>query len=109
MTGGDVWWSYWYFHLPNYALAVLMYTLFGRFLLAAILRPDSPNYILRWFRLLTDPVIVVVRFITPVYVPEKYFPLAGMFWLALARLAFYVIMFRLGLAPSLGRLGGEGG
>lgn len=109
MTGGDVWWSYWYFHLPNYALAVLMYTLFGRFLLAAILRPNSLNYILRWFRLLTDPVIVVVRFITPVYVPEKYFPLAGMFWLALARLAFYVIMFRLGLAPSLGRLGGEGG
>lgn len=107
MTGGDVWWGYWYFHLPNYVLAALMYTLFGRFLLASILRPDSPNYILRWFKLLTNPVVAVVRFLTPAYVPERYLPLAGMFWLAALRLAFFVLMFRWGLAPSLG--GGMGG
>ncbi len=106
MTGGDVWWSYWYFHLPNYVLAALMYTMFGRFLLAAILRPDSPNYILRWFRILTDPVLVVVRYLTPAYISERHLPLAGMFWLAAARLTFYLVLFRMGLAPALGSAGG---
>lgn len=101
MAGGDIWWDYWYFHLPNYVLAALMYTLFGRFLLSFILAPSSPNYIYRWFQRLTWPVQVIVGAITPAFVAERYLPLAGMFWLASARLAFYVLMFRAGLAPKL--------
>lgn len=102
MTGGDIWWSYWYFHLPNYVLAALMYTMFGRFMLSYIIPPDSPNYIWRWFRRLTDPVLAMVGFITPAFVHPRYLPLAGMFWLAAARLGFYVVLFRFGLAPQLG-------
>ena len=59
MAGGDIWWDYWYFHLTNYVLAALMYTLFGRFMLSFILAPNSPNYIYRWFRRLTWPVQVL--------------------------------------------------
>ena len=33
--------TYWYFHLPNFILAALMYTLLGRALLALIVQPDS--------------------------------------------------------------------
>ena len=33
-------WSYWYFHLPNFVLAALMYTLLGRVLLGLFVDPD---------------------------------------------------------------------
>jgi hypothetical protein len=51
---GELWWSYWYFHLPNYAFAVLFWTLIGRFMFGFFLPPDSPNYIYRWFCRLTE-------------------------------------------------------
>jgi len=37
----DLWWSYWYFHFPNYAFSVLFWTLIGRFMFALFLPPDS--------------------------------------------------------------------
>jgi len=40
--------TYWYFHLPNFVLAALMYTLLGRALLSLFLDPDSSNYIWRF-------------------------------------------------------------
>ena len=32
MQAENIWWSYLYFHLPNYALALLFWTLIGRFM-----------------------------------------------------------------------------
>lgn len=101
MAGEDVWWDYWYFHLFNYALAIIMYTMVGRFALGAILRPDSPNYIYRWFRRLTEPLLAPVRFISPSYITPRYLPLAGACWMAAARVAFYIAMFNAGLAPKV--------
>ena len=51
--------TYWYFHLPNFILAVLMYTLLGRALLGLIVQPDLSNYIWRFFCRITDPVVAV--------------------------------------------------
>ena len=48
--------AYWYFHLPNFVLAALMYTLLGRAVLGLIVGPDSSNYIWRFFCRITDPV-----------------------------------------------------
>lgn len=101
MALSDIWWDYWYFHLTNYALAVLMYTMLGRFALSVILKPDSPNYIYRWFLRLTEPVVRAIRFVTPSYVHDKFVPLCGFFWMGAARFAFYVVMFMVGLAPKL--------
>ena len=58
--------AYWYYHLPNFVLAALMYTLLGR--VAA--RPDRrcrirPNYIWRFFCRITDPVVALVALVTP--------------------------------------------
>ena len=50
---------YWYYHLPNFVLAALMYTLLGRVILGLFLDHDSPNYIWRFFCRITDPVIAV--------------------------------------------------
>ncbi len=106
MTGGDIWWSYWYFHLGNYILAALMYTMIGRFMLGVIVAPDSSNYIWRWFRRLTDPILIPIAFITPAYVAPKYLPPIAAYWLGIARLLYYILLYGLGLAPTLAPHGG---
>ena len=55
--------TFWYYHLPNFVLAALMYTLLGRALLGLIVAPDSSNYIWRFFCRLTDPVVAVVALV----------------------------------------------
>ncbi len=53
-------WTYWYFHIPNFVLAALVYTLIGRFVLGFFVPENWDNYIWRAFRRLTDPVVQVV-------------------------------------------------
>lgn len=99
MAGQDIWWSYWYFHLPNYAFSVLFYTLWGRFLLGFFLPPDSKNYIYRWFRRLTDWFIAPVAFVTPRALPGFLLPPVAAFWVVVLRVAFFVVMYAAGLTP----------
>lgn len=94
-------WSHWYFHLPNYALAALFYTLLGRFLLSLFVPPDWPNYIWRAFTGLTGWSLAVVRGITPHAVPDGLLPLAAAFWVLAVRAAFAIGMLTYGLAPPL--------
>ena len=101
MNGQDIWWAYWYFHLPNYAFSVLFYTLFGRFLLSFILPPDSKNYIYRWFRRLTDWFMAPVAFITPSAIPSLLLPLVAAFWIAVLRVLFFAVMYSAGLTPRM--------
>jgi YggT family protein len=89
MQGRDIWWSYWYFHFGNYALALLFWTLIGRWMMGFFLPPDSPNYIYRWFRRLTDWLMPPVTFITPSIMPPAALPLVAAFWVAMARVAFF--------------------
>ncbi len=94
-------WHYWYFHLPNYVLAVLLYTLLGRFILGFMVPPESSNYIWRFFRRLTDPVLVATRFITPRFIGPILLPLVGVFWLTVLRVALLIFLFAVGLAPQM--------
>src|SRR5436189_5725657 len=99
MQTQDIWWSYWYFHLPNYALAVLFWTLIGRFMFSVFLAPDSPNYIYRWFRRLTDWLMRPVGSITHSMIPRLLLALVAAFWVALARVAFFMALYAGGLTP----------
>ncbi len=101
MGSENIWWSYWYFHLPNYAFSVLFYTLFGRFALGFFLPPSSPNYIYRWFCRLTDWLLRPVAFITPraLHGPVL-IPLIA-FWVQVARVVFFVVMHSAGLTPRV--------
>lgn len=101
MPDQDIWWSYWYFHLPNYAFSVLFYTLFGRFLLGLFLPPDSPNYIYRWFRRLTGWFMRPVAYITPRAIPPVLLAPVAAFWVAALRVAFFMLMFAAGLTPRM--------
>lgn len=83
VTGGSFF-ANWYFHLPNFVLAALMYTLLGRVLLGLIVQPDSSNYIWRFFCLITDPVVAAVGAVTPrdaVPVVVWLFGVVWLFWL----------------------------
>jgi uncharacterized protein YggT (Ycf19 family) len=62
--------QYWYFHLPNFVLAAVMYSLLGRIILSFFAPLDWKNYIWRAFVRITDPVVRLVRFITPAVLPD---------------------------------------
>ena len=68
-------WTYWYFHVPNYLLAAVLYTLLGRFLLGLFVPPDWNNYIWRFFCRVTHPVLAAVAWVTPVFVHSAFLPL----------------------------------
>ena len=94
--------TYWYFHLPNFILAALMYTMLGRFLLGLMVDADSPNYIWRFFCRITDPVLVLVTAVTPKITPPAVIWLFGFVWLFWLRVALHYTLLLLNLAPRLG-------
>jgi hypothetical protein len=93
--------TYWYFHLPNFVLAALMYTLLGRAVLALIAGPDSSNYIWRFFCRITDPVVAVVALVTPKAAAPVVVWLFGVVWLFWLRVGFLFALLFLGLAPRI--------
>jgi len=107
MNGQEIWWSYWYFHLPNYAMSVLFYTLFGRFILSFFLPPDSANYIYRWFCRLTDWLLPPVSFITPRALHGNLLPLVAAFWIVVVRVVFFAVMYAAELTPRLATGGAQ--
>ena len=93
--------TYWYFHLPNFILAALMYTLLGRALLALIVQPDASNYIWRFFCRLTDPVIAVLALVTPKATAPVVLWLFGVVWLFWLRVALLYVFLLLGAVPKM--------
>ena len=92
-------WSYWYFHIPNFVLAAVMYTLIGRLLLGLFVAEDWDNYIWRAFKRVTDPTVGAVRAITPAALPHQVVLVFAVLWLMAIRVAFIIVLLRLGLAP----------
>ena len=92
--------SFWYFHIPNYVLATLMYTLLGRALLSLFIEPDSSNYIWRFFCWLTDPVIRLIALVTPKAAPPIILWLFGVVWLFWLRVGLLQVFLLLGAVPK---------
>jgi uncharacterized protein YggT (Ycf19 family) len=93
---------FWYFHLPNYLLAALMYTLLGRLVLGMMAPAGWNNYILRAFVALTDPVVAIIRFITPLAIGLPLVLVFGALWLMLLRAGLFLVMVSYGVAPTTG-------
>jgi len=72
--------------IANYVLAALMYTLLGRFILTFLFAPDSKNYIFRAFVWLTNPVLALIRPITPAATPHVVLLIFAAIWMLLARI-----------------------
>jgi YggT family protein len=91
--------SQWYFHVPNFVLAALMYTLLGRALLGLMVQPDSSNYIWRFFCRLTDPVVELVALVTPKASAPVVVWLFGVVWLFWLRVGLLYLFLALGAIP----------
>jgi hypothetical protein len=91
---------YWYYHLPNFILAVLMYTLLGRALLGLIVQPDSSNYIWRFFCRITDPFVALVALVTPKAAVPVVIWLFGVVWLFWLRVLLLYAFLVAGLGPG---------
>jgi hypothetical protein len=93
--------TFWYFHVPNFVLAALMYTLLGRVLLALIVQPDSSNYIWRFFCRVTDPVVAAVTYVTPKATAPVVIWMFGVVWLFWLRVLFLNAFLISGVVPRL--------
>jgi uncharacterized protein YggT (Ycf19 family) len=91
---------YWYYHLPNFVLAVLMYTLLGRALLGLIVQPDSSNYIWRFFCRITDPFVALIAIVTPKTAAPVVLWLFGVVWLFWLRVLLLYGFLALGFGPG---------
>ncbi len=98
--------SYWYFHIPNFILAALMYTLMGRIVLGLFVPAGWDNYIWRFFLRVTDPFVKIVRVITPRILADGVVLVFGVLWLMALRLGWLLLLLKLGLAPVTGSQGG---
>lgn len=95
-------WSFWIYQLPNFALAVVMYTMLGRVLLGLFVDADSTNYIWRFFCRLTDPFIAVIAPVTPKAAAPVVVWLFGFVWLFWLRVGLLYIFLYLGAIPKAG-------
>ncbi|CAN7594837.1 YggT family protein [Bosea sp. LjRoot237] len=92
--------GFWVFHLPNLMLAALIYTLLGRYILSLFFPPDSDKVIWRVFCQITDPILSLVRLVTPALVPMPLLNLFAIVWLFLLRFLLFYIVRMLGLLPA---------
>jgi len=92
-------WTHWYFHIPNFILAALVYTFIGRLILGIFVPENWDNYIWRAFKSLTEPVLSAVRFVTPLAMPRVVVMVFCVLWLSVARVAFAVGLNAVGLLP----------
>jgi hypothetical protein len=86
----------WIYVVPNFILAVLMYTLFGRAILGLIVDPASTNYIWRFFCRITDPFLAVIRPVTPLATAPVVLWLFGVVWLFWLRVLLLALFLALG-------------
>lgn len=93
--------QHWYYHLPNYVIAVMMYAAIGRFILGMFVPENWSNFIWRGFVLVSDPAVKTVRILTPSAVPLQVVVLFTILWLLAIRVWFFFEMARWGLAPRV--------
>lgn len=89
----------WYFQVPNYVLAVLMYMMLGRLVLSFFFAPESTNVIWRSFVRITDPVVRMVAIFTPRIAPPPIVILFGAIWLLVLRFVYLTILLTFGYTP----------
>lgn len=93
--------SQWAFHVPNMVLACLMYLILGRLALSFLIAPSEGNLLSSGLAALTDPVVRLVRFVTPSIVPARILWLFTALWLFILRVVFFVTMTINGLVPAV--------
>jgi uncharacterized protein YggT (Ycf19 family) len=102
MTLLDNFWGYWYFHIPNLVLAALIYTLIGRYVLELLFSKTPDVVIIKVFRQITDPVLRIVRAITPAVVPNGLTIVFAIVWLFGLRMFLLLTVLATGVRLTTG-------
>ena len=89
-------------HIPNLLMAAMIYTLIGRYLLELFFAKKQDAVILKVFRSVTDPVVKLVRLVTPAIVPDGLVVVAAILWLMAARLFWFLTALTYGMKLSAG-------
>ena len=94
--------AHWYYHLPNLAMAAMIYTLAGRWVLELFFakRPDA--VILKVFRSVTDPLLRLVRLVTPQIVPNGVIIVFAAAWLLALRMMWFLTCVAFGMRLKIG-------
>ncbi|MCZ8100933.1 MAG: hypothetical protein O9972_23860 [Burkholderiales bacterium] len=96
---------FWLYQVPNLALAALMYTLLGRFVLSLFFPPDSEKVIWKTFSQITWPAIAAVKLVTPIVVHERVVVLLAFTWVLFIRMVIFVGFAAMGLLPKITGVG----
>ena len=83
-----------------------MYSVLGRLYPLVFCSTEWRNYIWRAFVRVTDPVVRLVRLITPAVLPNVLVLVFAFFWLMAARLALLALLASLNLLPTIAAGGG---
>ncbi len=94
--------TYWWFHIPNLLMAAMIYTLIGRYLLELFFAKKQDAVILKVFRTVTDPVVKLVRLITPAVIPNGLVVVASVMWLMAARMFWFLTAVTYGMRLTTG-------
>lgn len=86
-----------WFDIPNFLLAALMYTLIGRYVLEIVFAKRPDVVILKVFRSVTDPLVRLVRAITPAIVPDGLVVVFTIAWLMAARMFWFLTAVAAGM------------
>lgn len=101
MTPTDSFFAHWYFHVPNLIMAALIYSLIGRYLLELFFAGKPDVVILKVFRQITDPVVLLTRSVTPAIVPQGLVVVLAVVWLMALRMFLYLTIIAAGVKPFL--------
>jgi hypothetical protein len=83
-------------------MAALIYTLIGRYVLELVFAKSPDVVIVKVFRQVTDPVVALVRLITPAIVPNGLVIVFTIIWLMAMRMFLYLTIIASGVKPFLG-------
>ncbi|MBB4305287.1 uncharacterized protein YggT (Ycf19 family) [Rhodobium orientis] len=91
----------WYYHVPNYLLAILMYMTLGRLVLSFFFQADAQNVIWRSFVTVTEPAVRIFAAVTPRAAPLPVVLVFTAIWLLLMRFAYLTLLLQAGYRPTL--------
>ncbi len=97
MSVTDHFFTFWWYHGPSLVLAALMYSIIARYLLDLFFADRRDVVIVRAFHAITDPVLQLVRAITPRIVPDGLCIILALVWLLAFRMFWFISAVALGM------------
>lgn len=101
MDAATSFFQHWYYHVPNYILAILLYACIGRFILSLFAPAGWDHFIWKGFVRVSDPAVKTAAYLAPAAVPPPVTVVFAILWLIALRVFLFIEFTRWGLAPAI--------